>query len=379
MKKWLLAACCLLTGSTAAEAQTDEVTQRELRVGFILPLHRQNGDGIRMTEYYRGWLMALDSLKRSGYSADVWAWNVPEDGQPGTALDDPAAQRLDLIVGPIYSQQVGPVAHFAEQHDIRVVMPFSIYAPQMSRTTQLFQVYQPADSINDICTADYVERFRDSNTVIIDCNDDTSNKGAFTTALRAALERHHMAYKLTNLKNSEEDFLKAFDSKRRNVVVLNTGRAPELNMAILKLNNLTMNQPETRISLYGYTDWVMYMRQHERNFYRYDTFIPATFHTDLNDPITRRLMQQYRATFGCDMQQAWPRFALTGFDHAMFFLQGLHRYGKSFTGSRWQQPSKPVQTPLRFEPTPKGGRYNKQLMLLHYTMNETVEKIFIHK
>ncbi len=370
-----MAACSLLLGGMAAQAQDDDVTQRELRLGFILPLHQQNGDGMRMTEYYRGWLMAIDSLKRQGYSADVWAWNVPEDGQVATALDDPAAQRLDLVVGPIYSQQVGRIAHFAEEHDIRVVMPFSIYAPEMSRTTQLFQVYQPTDSLNATCIADYVERFGDSNTIIIDCNDAASTKGAFTTALRTALDRHHIACKVTNLKNSEEDFLKTFDTGRRNVVVLNTGRAPELNMALLKLNNLVMNQPEIRISLYGYTDWVMYMRQHERDFYRYDTYIPATFHTDLNDQLTRRLMQQYRATFGTDMQQAWPRFALTGFDHAMFFMQGLHRYGKRFTGSRWQQPSRPVQSPLRFEPTPKGGRYNKLVMLLHYTMNNTVEEI----
>jgi hypothetical protein len=79
--------------------------------------------------------------------------------------------------------------------------------------------------------------------------------------------------------------------------------------------------------------------------------------------------------FGTDMQQALPRFALTGFDHAMFFLQGMHLYGNSFTGSRWQQPSRPLQTPLRFEPTPRGGRYNKQKLLLHYTQGGVVEEI----
>ena len=373
--KILCAACAMLLATAVAKAQNGDVTQRELRVGFVLPLHQNNGDGLRMTEYYRGWLLALDSLKQHGYSADIWAWNIPEEGDPKTAFDDPAAARLDLIVGPIYTSQVGRVARFAEEHNIKVVLPFSIFAPQMKTVTQLYQVYQPGDSLTADFVADYVKRFHDCHTVIIDCNDANSQKGAFTSALRTALEQQHMTCRVTNLKSQEETFMKAFEKGKHNMVVLNSGRAQELNMAMLKLNNLVANLPETRISLYGYTDWLMYLRQHRQNFSHYDTYIPSTFHTQLSETRTSALVKKYRDTFGTDMQQALPRFALTGFDHAMFFLQGLHRYGTAFTGSRWQQPSLPLQSPLRFEPTPKGGRYNKQKLLLHYTMNGDVEEI----
>lgn len=374
MKRLLYTACLLLAFATA-QAQTNDITQRELRIGFILPLHQHNGDGLRMTEYYRGWLLALDSLKQHGFSADVWAWNVPEEASVAATLDDPAAARLDLIVGPIYSSQVGAVAHFAERNNIKTLLPFSIYAPEMNTVTQLHQVYQPSDSLTKDFVADYVKRFKGCHTVIIDCNDKESNKGAFTSALRKALDENRMPHKVTNLKTPEEDFIKAFRSEGRNVVVLNSGRSPELKMALLKLNNLTMNVPETQISLYGYTDWLMYLRQCQEEFCRYDTYIPSTFHTQLTEPKTQQLVRKYQEVFGTDMQQALPRFALTGFDHAMFFLQGLHLYGNSFTGSRWQQPSRPLQTPLRFEPTPRGGRYNKQKLLLHYTQGGVVEEI----
>lgn len=374
MKRLLYTACLLLAFATA-QAQTNDITQRELRIGFILPLHQHNGDGLRMTEYYRGWLLALDSLKQHGFSADVWAWNVPEEASVAATLDDPAAARLDLIVGPIYSSQVGAVARFAERNDIKTLLPFSIYAPEMKTVTQLHQVYQPSDSLTKDFVADYVKRFKGCHTVIIDCNDKESNKGAFTSALRKALDENRMPHKVTNLKTPEEDFIKAFRSEGRNVVVLNSGHSPELKMALLKLNNLTMNVPETQISLYGYTDWLMYLRQCQEEFCRYDTYIPSTFHTQLTEPKTQQLVRKYQEVFGTDMQQALPRFALTGFDHAMFFLQGMHLYGNSFTGSRWQQPSRPLQTPLRFEPTPRGGRYNKQKLLLHYTQGGVVEEI----
>ena len=60
------------------DATSDDVRNRAIRLGVMLPLHDINGDGRRMVEYYRGVLMACDSLKKLGISVDVHAWNTPE-------------------------------------------------------------------------------------------------------------------------------------------------------------------------------------------------------------------------------------------------------------------------------------------------------------
>ena len=53
-----------------------DVRNREIRVGVMLPLHNDNGDGKRMVEYYRGVLMACDRLRVTGISTDIRACNV---------------------------------------------------------------------------------------------------------------------------------------------------------------------------------------------------------------------------------------------------------------------------------------------------------------
>ena len=65
--------------SQPVKPASDDVRQRAIRVGVMLPLHDINGDGKRMVEYYRGILMACDSLKKKGLSIDVHAWNAAED------------------------------------------------------------------------------------------------------------------------------------------------------------------------------------------------------------------------------------------------------------------------------------------------------------
>ena len=50
--------------TTPASAKPQQRGLSTIRVGIMLPLHNVNGDGRRMKEYYRGFLMACDSLKR---------------------------------------------------------------------------------------------------------------------------------------------------------------------------------------------------------------------------------------------------------------------------------------------------------------------------
>ena len=366
------------TAQMAVPSKKDgvDVRNREIRVGIMLPLHKINGDGQRMVEYYRGFLMACDSLRANGISTDIRAWNVAEDTDIRTFLNDPKAAECDVIVGPLYSKMVKPLADFANEHDIRVFIPFSINTHEILVNRNLFQVYQPQNEQYETIIEHFMERFSDTHPVIIDCNDTTSQKGPFTFGLRRRLEAKNIQYKITNLNSSDEAFFKSFSSTKRNVVILNTGRSKELNAAMAKLNGLSLSHPEIQISVFGYTDWMLYTRYQLENFYKFDTYIPAPFHTDLLSPKTERIIQKYRWNFHADMMSALPRFAITGFDHAYFLLKGIHMYGKNFTGGAGMVGYTPIQTPLHFERIGNGGLKNKSMLFVHYMPARHTETIY---
>lgn len=351
------------------------VGAKTIRLGIMLPLHDDNGDGRRMVEYYRGVLMACDSLKKSGLSVDVHAWNTPEDCNVKEILKDPAAARCDLIIGPLYSRQVRALSEFIEAHNIKLLIPFSITAPAIYTNHNIYQVYQNANDFNTRSINAFLAQFQGYHPVIIDCNDSTSKKGNFTFGLRRKLEERGLNYNLTNLKSGEEAFFKAFSPTQPNVVILNTGRHQELGVALAKLNGLRAVHPELNVCLFGYTEWLGYTRLYLEQFYRYNVYVPSPFYTNLTASATQRLQQKYRRNFHADMQQMLPRFALTGFDHAMFFLQGMDRMGKDFDGLAGQLNITPVQTPLRFERIGNGGLRNSTMLLVHYTPEQRVEII----
>lgn len=355
---------------TASAAQNNTV-----KIGVMLPLHDVDGDGKRMVEYYRGILMACESLKQKGISTDIHAWNVPIDADIRVTLAQEGASKCDVIFGPLYSKQVAPLADFCKTYGIKMVIPFSINGDDVERNKEIFQVYQSPETLNDAAIKAFLTRFVNVHPIFVDCNDSTSRKGNFTFGLRKELERKKINYSITNVNSSIEQFAKAFVPSKQNVVVLNTGRSPQLTAVLNKLDEFSVKYPGAVISLFGYTEWLMYAKYNLDRFYRYDTYIPSTFYYNASSAKTANLEQTYVKWFHQPMQIAMPRFAITGYDHAMYFIQGVKKYGKNFMGERSQVTYQPVQTPLNFKKTSKGGYKNTNFQLIHYTFNRQIESV----
>ena len=352
-----------------------DMRNRAIRVGVMLPLHNDNGDGKRMVEYYRGVLMACDSLRVNGISTDVRAWNVAEHADIQQVLKDPKAAECDLIIGPLYTKQVKALGDFAVKNDIRVLIPFSINGNEVFDNGNLFQVFQNGNQTNNSYVFRFYQRFKDSHVVIIDCNDSTSTKGSFTTVLRRKLDQEGASYSLTNLKSSEAKFKQSFSTTKHNVVVLNTSRSQELNVAFAKLNGLLMTAPTLKISMFGYPEWLMYNRQHMDNFYKFDTYIPSTYYMSPLSHRAEHFKKKYRWNFHQEMQPYHQRYAVTGFDQAYFMIKGLHMYGTNFTGASGMVGYTPLQTPLHFERIGNGGMQNRAILFVHYTNDNKIETI----
>ena len=238
------------------------------------------------------------------------------------------------------------------------------------------QVYQSPNSQNEAAIQTFVKRFSKHHTVLVDCNDTTSRKGVFTMNLRKQMEANGMKYSITNLKSSDEAFTKAFSKNMPNVVVLNTGRSPELNSTFARLNKMTAATPGIAISMFGYNEWLMYTKPYLELYYKYDTYVTSTYYRDPQSRDVWHIEAKYRQMFGADMMFALPRFAITGFDQAYFFLKGLHDKGKTFNGTRAESNYRAIQTPLNFKRIGQGGgMINQEFMLVHYTPNKSVVKI----
>ncbi len=348
-----------------------------LRVGVMLPLEDVDADGRRMLEYYRGLLMACDTLRNSGVSTDIYAWNVNNSSDVRTILADPKAKNLDIIFGPLYTKHVHPLAEFCRTNDIKLVIPFSTDATDVKTNDHVYQVYQSSTMLNQRAISAFLDRMKDCHPIFIDCNDSTSTKGPFTSALRRALDSRGVSYNLTSLSSTEENFSMAFMTNRTNVVIPNTANPQKLAEVFARLDELRDATPGLDISMFGYTEWLMYEGNFRQQFHTYDVYIPATFYYYKGLSRTATFEQNYRRWFDEGMQERYiPRVGLTGYDQAQFFLTGLYNKGSAFRGTSKESSYKPLQTPLRFAQLEGNqGMQNTAFQLVHYRKVGLIETI----
>jgi len=360
--------------SNTMRKTSDVAAEEVLNVGVMLPLHNVDGDGRRMVEYYRGLLMACGKLKKEGVSINIRAWNVTQEADMAAVVAKEGADKCDVIFGPLYTKQVGVLSDFARKNNIKLVIPFSISGNDVMLNPNIFQVYQSPETANTEIINQFIARFSSYHVVVVDCNDRTSDKGIFTFGLRKKLEERGIAYNITNLNSSDDMFAKAFSFAKPNVVILNTGRSPELNATFNKLNILRAAHPDYVISLFGYTEWMMYAKYNQDKFFAYDTYIPAYFYYNPLFSQTKAFENDYRRWFKSDMMDYIPRFAITGYDHGLYFLRGLYRQGKSFAGAERDKGA--LQTQMYFRRTGKnGGLQNHGYMFVHYNRNRSISTI----
>jgi LysM repeat protein len=313
-------------------------TNKNVKVGVLLPLHDNDGDGRRMVEYYRGLLLGADRVKKDGINVDMHAWNVPIDADINVTLKEKDAAECDIIFGPLYTKMVKPLADFCAKNNIMMVIPFSISGNDVENYNNLFQVYQPQPDFDTQTIKNFIQWFnKDYHVVIIDCEDENSGKADFTKKLRTELENYAIKYSLTSLKTNEKTFAKAFSLQQKNVVVLNTEHSPSLNATLAKLNVLTEKNADISVSMFGYKEWLMYTKVYRDYYFKYDTYIPTYFYYNDLSADTKWVERNYHKWFEKDMDaDALPRFALTGFDHACFFIGGLVQFGDGFNGGKGQ-------------------------------------------
>lgn len=361
----------------AAKPASSTPVSSAIRVGVMLPLHNLDGDGKRMVEYYRGILLALNQLKTEGITTDVHAWNVPKEADIRTTLLEENASKLDIVFGPLYSNQVKPLADFCQKNGIKMVIPFSIDAKDVIANPNVYQVYQDENRLNQKAIASFFERFQKTHhPVFINCNDPESQVGAFTSGLRKQLELSNIRYDLTSLNSSQADFVKHFSSKQPNVVVVNSEKSPQLNKVFAKLDSLKQTNPGIAISIYGYNQWFMYQDYNLANYFKYGVYIPSTYYYNKVADKTEKLEKLYLDTYGETMSKTYiPRFAITGYDQAQFFIRGLKGKGKGFKGTASEIKYSPLQARFNFEQIGQGMRINNHFQLIHFKADQTMENL----
>lgn len=363
-----------------AKKQTAVAKAKDVvKVGIMLPFLDHSSEGTRMVEYYRGVKAALDSLGNEGIRTEVNLWNLNRDSVVSKMLaHNPSIAKQDIIFGPLYTSQVHPLAEFCRSHNIKLVMPFSVNADDATTNPCVFQVYQSDAQLTGRSVGAFIERFgRTHRPIFVNCNTPSDGKSVFTKALREALTSRGIKVELTDINTPLSSFAKHFSVTQPNVIVLNSASYRPLERIFNKLDSLKKIDPSLIISTYGYNEWFIYQPNLEKDYFKYNVHIPTTYYFSRTSDRVEGFEKNYLKRYGQPLNpDCLPRMALLGYDHTMYFVHGLSKYGTAYVGSEKQNVGmKPMQSRLEFKRLGKGGYQNSNFQLIRFKTNGTLDSL----
>ena len=351
---------------------------QNIKAAVLLPFTegKNRDEQMRMVEYYEGFLMAVDSLKRQGISVNLYTYDTKgKSDVTQSILAKEEMRNMDIIFGPAHAANVKTLAEFAEKNQTRVVVPFSPEVEQVFKNPYIYQVNTPQSYLYSEVYEHFLRKFSKANIVFLDAGTGQNEKAEFIKGMKNELKTNQVAYK--HISNSDTlKILAAIDSTRENIFIPTSGKDLSLTRLIPQLTQIRRSYPNVDLHLFGYPEWQTYTQDYLASFYELDTYFYSSFYTNNLFPAAVRFTQEYRRWYSKDMANIFPKYGMLGFDTGYFFLKGLAQEGSQLENNLNRVQVTPIQTGFKFERVNNwGGFINRKVFFVHLTKDFELIKL----
>jgi len=343
------------------------------KIGLLLPFLQADSRtpvDHRVTEFYEGFLMAIDSVKNTGMSVELFVYDIGNDlTKTREALTNEELQTVHLLIGGLTDEQIEMIATFAKNNEIKYVIPFSARCEKVTMNNPyVFQVNATPQNLYSYATLRIRNMFPDYHIILLNTGD-KDPKTLFMNILKADLSDNGIQYKeLTyNEKTFAADMQASLSNVAPNLIIPVSGSLDALMKIKGTLRSITETKPEYAITLFGHPEWQNYMKDCLEDFYALNAYFYAASYMNTSQPAAKRFSDKYKTLYHKPLADAYPRYAVLGYDLGMYLLTSIRSYGTGFEDYISQINYNSLQSGLRFARVSNwGGLFNTNLFIVHY-------------
>ena len=368
-------------------------------VALLLPLGTEDKPAQNYLDFYRGFLIGLDSVRMSGHSVNLNLYNTAHDhNRISDIIASGTLNNANLVVGPIYEDELIPVAAALQGKGTPIVSPLanltqitsnSVFQMSPSPATKLDKVRNMFDGSKRvvIISTDNVDKEFDAEvrSMLKDTSYVVEHKYIYEhpsiiekrekerEKLREKLREEGVADSLMMIDDtpSPSDMSPLLRGEEPSVIVVTADNEIEVDriLAAIASANIALTARSQKVVpfvVYGNNRWNRYRNIDRAILFTNNVMMLSTYHARRSEPIIRNFDKRFVEEFG-----GLPSlYAYRGYDAAVVFVKSL--YGAMETaleGAHFM----PLLTPYAFEPnTTSGVHINNQWIKVNYNSNFTI-------
>lgn len=312
-------------------------------------------------DFYRGILLGLNEVKKSGISVDLYTFDIEKNQITlDSVLRLPVLKTMDLIIGPAYSNQVAAVSRFSRDNRIHMVVPFTSKIELDDSHEFLLQFNPSQDVLLPLVAQTMVDRFSSSNFIIARFTGKQDKANALADEVIKALAAKRKTYRELQLSTSNVDTLKTLAGRNKTLLFLATTRLDVVSSLLPQIETLGL----PALQIWGFEDWKQWVNFHEGTYY-YSLFKKKD---------TSAYQANYKQWYGELSPINIPMYDLIGYDLINYTTAALKAKRKNMSAAFGNVECDLLQSEFKFQKVKSGTHWmNMSWSLFGYYNGKVTE------
>jgi len=357
-----------------------------VKVALLLPFGTKDADAQksvqnRMVEYYEGFLLSFEDLKKEGVSINLQTYDIGSGtNEIQSILKKKEMKDIHLLIGGLSEEQIKMLSRYAKENNIPYVIPFTSLSNEPINNPDVYQINTPQSYLYSKASMAFINKYgKDCNVIIVSDETGASNKKDFIDVLKQDLQNKNISFKTVTLgANFYNDITALLNHNQTNVIIPSDDSAEILSKLTAALNPVVDNQPNLSLSLFGYPGWQTQSAKYSSEFYHLNTTFYTVFYADPTSQNVKDFYSTFYKWYARVLENNFPKYGILGYDMGMYFIRLIHTYGSPFSSHINDLKYKGVQTDFHFERLNNwGGFINMNMYLINYNPDYSITKTLV--
>ncbi len=344
---------------------------------FMLDQEKPDKQTQLYTEFYKGFLIAVDSLRNIGSKINIRAFDTAASiDTVRNLMTSPDFGVYDIIIAPDDEAQLNAISDFALQHDMNVMNIFAVKSELYKNNKAVMQANIPHSDMYDEAVTALLGSYMDYMPVLLIPNEGKTDKIEFVNKLRSELSSRNLPF--TEIHYSgylKESDLAQLEHDNRYIFVPASGTQTEFSHIIGALKTYRENLLDyNNVRLFGYPEWITFRSDMLENLHTMNSTIYSRFFNDDSSYRSRDFAELYKRWYGSPMMSAIPVQGILGFDTGFYIINAIHRDNNGLNNSHYSYDG--IQSGYHFsKPAESEGVINDRLYFINFRPSGVIEKL----
>lgn len=358
-------------------------TKEPIRIAVALPFNAsvkpQPKHSKNYVDFYRGFMLAVDSFKIGEQPVAVYAYDTENSSAKAKSLkNDSLLATANIIISAGSLENCEDLNIFGKDNNINLFNIFGVRDSCYLSNKNVMQGNIPSNDLVDLAIDYAKNKFIGFTPVILEVGG-AKDKLSIANRIANELEQDGVTVKRIKVtdKPNASDF-KSLNPTNRYLIIPSTSKidfAKELLKALTAESNQKLSENGT--SLFGYPEWITLREKSTvTQLKKLNTYIYSRF-AEPNEFDRERVESSHKRWFGRGVSQGAPSMTLTGFDVGKYLLGVLEDNRGDFDKFTYSSYYEGLQYPFSFKRVENGGYVNKSAYIIHFIPDGEIENILI--